>query len=1055
MASATTRILLVGHEPAAGTHLASAIGDGCEVEQVAAGSEALRRAHQWWPDVVVLAADLNDGTGLDVLAELKASTDEQVARTRVLMTATSATENERARAAVEGALDFVVTPVAPRELARRIRLCLDAGPEPEARRRAQLAALRSVASAETGVGGSDKDHADTADGLLAASVGSLTPRQQQIVAVIAETDTMADAAKRLQISPSALYARVKAISSRLGLPGPAALTAFARRYHALDASPEAIFGVSRDGRFRFINRKAAELFGLDGNEIVGQDIHSLVHHSRADGTPYPIEDCPLHQTLAAGRPRSVDKDVFWRRDGRRLFAAYTIAPSTDGEDLAIVTIRDLSSGVEAADEIRLSHASLSLAVEAAGIVTFRIDVATGLMAISENFEALVGLEPGSMGTGHDEFVALVHPDDRHKVDFDAVRNMAPGTLSEVDFRLQPPGGGRERRLFGRARVLPDLEGRPGMVVGVAADITDQWEAEEVHRLLIEATTDAFVGIDEAGLITEWNNAAAEMFGVPRSSAIGALMEDLIMPPRYRVAHGRAIERLMSAPVGATTSRTSVELWAMRANGVEFPVEISFTAVPVGGRMAFRAFMRDISERKAFEATLMEQALHDHLTGLPNRALLADRLERNVGRLRDHDGRLVVLFADIDRFKVVNDSLGHHAGDAVLREVANRLRQAARPNDTVARFGGDSFVIVYEADDEADALSMAQQMLQAVSRPMVVDNRELRPSVSIGMVITSDADSVAGDLLRDADAAAYRAKERGRDRIELFDENMRAGAVARLDLEGALRVALERGELRVHYQPVIELGTGRIDGFEALVRWQHPAKGLVPPAEFIPIAEETGLIVPLGEFVLRTACAQVAQWTRIAGRPLTLAVNLSGRQLMQPDFPDLVAQVVAETGIAPCDLWLEMTESVLMEGAAGDALTRIAGLGVQLAIDDFGTGYSSLVYLRRFPVSLLKLDRTFVSGVGSDLQDTAIVEAVIGLAKALGLRALAEGVELPEQRDVLESMGCDLAQGYLWSPALAPDDLEAKLLADSAGLHLTTPNSPDWLQQSPAPAETAP
>jgi EAL domain-containing protein (putative c-di-GMP-specific phosphodiesterase class I) len=222
--------------------------------------------------------------------------------------------------------------------------------------------------------------------------------------------------------------------------------------------------------------------------------------------------------------------------------------------------------------------------------------------------------------------------------------------------------------------------------------------------------------------------------------------------------------------------------------------------------------------------------------------------------------------------------------------------------------------------------------------------------------------------------------------------------------------------------VIDLGTGRIDGFEALVRWQHPTRGLVPPADFIPIAEETGLIVPLGEFVLRTACAQVAAWTELAGRPLTLAVNLSGRQLLQPDLADLVAEVVAETGIAPSALWLEMTESVLMEDTAGEALLRIAGLGVQLAVDDFGTGYSSLVYLRRFPVGLLKLDRTFVSGVGHEPQDTAIVQAVIGLAKALGLRALAEGVEKPEQREVLTAMGCDLAQGYLWSPPVPADEV---------------------------------
>jgi diguanylate cyclase (GGDEF)-like protein len=508
------------------------------------------------------------------------------------------------------------------------------------------------------------------------------------------------------------------------------------------------------------------------------------------------------------------------------------------------------------------------------------------------------------------------------------------------------------------------------------------------------------------------------------------MVELIIPSRYRQSHTEAIARVLANPPSATVSRGPTEMTGVRADGIELPVEISFTTVSLGGTLTFTAFIRDISRRKEMEATLARQAVTDQLTGLPNRTLLEDRVAQGIARM-GAERSLSVLFIDVDHLKVVNDSLSHLAGDQVLRQVAARLCANATPADTVARFGGDTFAFVSEVGSEHNATALATRLLRALEAPMVIEGRELRVTVSIGIALADRRDAAHLSLLGDADAAMYRAKERGRGRAELFDDAMRQRALARLDMEGELRHAIESGELRLQYQPVMDLACETVKGVEALVRWEHPTRGLVPPAEFIPLAEETGLIVPLGTWVLRTACAQLASWCCQPGDAaagLTMAVNLSGRQLAQPDLVDMVAGIVAETGIDPARLCLEITESVLMEESAGIALVRLHDLGVRLAVDDFGTGYSSLLYLRRFPVDTLKLDQYFVSGLGHNAQDTTIVRATIDLAHALGLVALAEGVEEPEQREVLRTMGCDLGQGFLWSRPVAAEQITRLLTA---------------------------
>jgi diguanylate cyclase (GGDEF)-like protein len=430
------------------------------------------------------------------------------------------------------------------------------------------------------------------------------------------------------------------------------------------------------------------------------------------------------------------------------------------------------------------------------------------------------------------------------------------------------------------------------------------------------------------------------------------------------------------------------------------------------------------------------AVHDALTGLPNRTLLLDRLGQTLTRHQRRPSSAAVLFLDVDRFKALNDSLGHAAGDLVLIEVAARLRAALRPADTVARLGGDEFVIVCEdPDHQLQVFALASRLADAVAVPFVLEDQEISLTLSIGIAFGSGAsDESADSLLRDADAAMYRAKAAGRNRAEVFDADMRSLAAARAESEDELRAAIDNGELVVRYQPVLSLATNEAVGIEALVRWEHPTRGSLAAGEFIPLAEETGLIVPLGSYVLREACRQAAAWRTKPSTPLlvSLSVNLSGRQLLAPGLVDEVRSALVDSGLAPGNLCLEITEYVLVDDARASraALEALKAIGVRIAVDDFGTGYASLAYLKEFPVDVLKIDRTFTAGIVRDRHDRVIVSAVVDLARAFGLTTIAEGVETEEQMLMLRSLNCEAAQGFWWSPPLLPDELAAWMVSAS-------------------------
>jgi diguanylate cyclase (GGDEF)-like protein/PAS domain S-box-containing protein len=439
------------------------------------------------------------------------------------------------------------------------------------------------------------------------------------------------------------------------------------------------------------------------------------------------------------------------------------------------------------------------------------------------------------------------------------------------------------------------------------------------------------------------------------------------------------------------------------------------------------------ERLRVEQQMRHDALHDSLTGLPNRSLLLDRLHQALARATREGGRIALLFVDLDNLKVLNDSLGHQAGDELLRAIGPRLHGQLRASDTVARFGGDEFAIVCENVDDIDqAIGIAERIVGAFEDPFIVDGEPRFGSVSVGVVVTEPGiPRGAAELLSDADAAMYRAKERGRGRFEVFDAGLRDRITARLQVEADLRRALEgEGRLWVAYQPYYRLPGRRLAGVEALVRWDHPTRGTVSPAEFIPVAEESGLVVPLGARVLRAACEQVARWQRETGHDsLRLTVNVSARQMAAPDFVETVQETLADTGLHPDSLGLEITERLLLEETPGTALTieLLQALGVRLLLDDFGTGYSSLRYLQRYPLDGLKVDRAFVSGLGEDGDgDGAIVEAIVGMARALGMGVIPEGVETEGQLARLCALGCDHAQGFLLSKPLPAADIESLL-----------------------------
>jgi diguanylate cyclase (GGDEF)-like protein/PAS domain S-box-containing protein len=536
---------------------------------------------------------------------------------------------------------------------------------------------------------------------------------------------------------------------------------------------------------------------------------------------------------------------------------------------------------------------------------------------------------------------------------------------------------------------------------------DLRQSEQRFRSLVTNSSDVFLIIAADGTISYQSPAVERVLGYGPGERLGRQIFEITHPDDTDFVQA-TIRDLITSPGGQHT----IELRAHHADG-------SWRTLEATGRNMLDdpsvhgivVNYRDVTERKRLEHQLTHQAFHDPLTGLANRALFIDRVN-HASQRRDDGRRVAVLFMDLDDFKTINDSLGHVAGDLVLRAVSERLRAALRPEDTVARLGGDEFAVLLEHADPEVARAVADRLLEALDAPFEIGGRQVRIGASIGAAFAADGGN-ADALLRNADVAMYTAKGRGKGRIELFEAAMHAAAVTRLELRADLEHALDRHQLRLRYQPVFDLPSGRLDSFEALLRWRHPSRGELQPGDFVPLAEETGLIVPIGRWVLDEACRQAQAWRETGHPDLSVSLNVAPRQLQEAELIRWVGDALARSGLPPEHLMLELTETGIMLDEGG-LLAQLRALGVRLALDDFGTGYSSLSYLARFPIDVLKIDRSFVARLGREDEDTALVRSVVQLAATMNLRTVAEGIERPEQLERVKELGCDFGQGYFFA-----------------------------------------
>ena len=666
---------------------------------------------------------------------------------------------------------------------------------------------------------------------------------------------------------------------------------------------------------------------------------------------------------------------------------------------------------------------------------FMTDVQGECRYVNNRWRVLTGLT-ADQATGVTWTQAL-HPDDRDPVLHTWRQAVDQGLEFAADHRFQTPSG-RVKWLNTRAAPLGDRAGRVAGYLGVSADIAALKETEETLRASEARFRSYFelplIGIALTGADKRWwevNDRLCELLGYRRTQLLGMTwaelthVDDLAMDVTQfervinRRAEGYSLEKRFIRQDGALLYANVSTRCVRRANGaVDYFVMV----------------IQDITERKQAEEHIERLAHHDALTGLPNRVLLSDRLQQTVARAaRDHTlaGTMLV---DLDRFKLINDGLGHAVGDRLLREVAERLQECIRQGDTISRQGGDEFaVLLPDLENDEGAVRIAQRMLELVAEPYRLDSHELSVTCSIGISLYPRDGRNADLLLKNADIALYRAKDMGRNTYQFYLSGATVMSRDRLTLEASLRYAVERQQLEVYYQPKWDFHAGAITGAEALIRWNHPQRGLLPPARFIAIAEDSGLVLPMGEWVLRDALRTISELHRNGFPGLRIAVNLSGRQFRQENLAEMIQGALAETGFNPAFLELELTESILMHNNEENMamLRALKTMGTRIAIDDFGTGYSSLSYLQQFPVDVLKIDRAFVIDLPTSVSSAAIVDAIVTLAHGLGLEVVAEGVETPEQLEFLRTHGCDEGQGYYFGRPLPLAEFRVLLEQDRA------------------------
>ena len=671
----------------------------------------------------------------------------------------------------------------------------------------------------------------------------------------------------------------------------------------------------------------------------------------------------------------------------------------------------------------------------------RLDDAWTMELVSAGCRAVTGREPHSLLLNATmAYEEIVFVDDRLWVREAILYALSDGCPFDLEYRILHADGGI-RWVWERGTGIPGGDGRMVAVEGLIQDITKRKSAEqalrEAERRYHGLFDNAIEGIFRTtvdGRYLDANPALAHIYGFESPHDLIGSLHD-ISRQLYVDSHRR--EEFMRI-IKARGSVTGFESQVYRRNGDVIWISENARAIysEDGTALGFEGTVEDITERREYQARIEHQANYDTLTGLANRSLLQDRLEQALLTSVAHGTCLAVAFIDLDRFKFINDSLGHQFGDQLLKEVAARLQTCVRERDTVARLGGDEFVLLIHGHAGAEAVTqIMERMLTAVAQPWVIEQGEFNVTCSIGVALHPDDGGDAQTLLKHADSAMYRAKESGRNNFQFFTRELNALMTERLEMETLLRRALERNQFALRYQPRIDLTTGTIVAAEALLRWRIPHRGTIVPRRFIGLAEETGLIVPIGKWVLESACAQNKAWQDAGLPPIVVSVNVSPRQFRQENLVKSVAEVLQTTGLDACYLELELTESMVMHDAPHlvAMLDELKSLGVQISVDDFGTGYSSLSYLKRFPVDRLKVDRSFVQDMASDADDATIVRAIIALGHNLGLKVVAEGVEVAEQARLLREHRCDEAQGFLFSRPVSSRDLQRMLIRRSTRL----------------------
>jgi diguanylate cyclase (GGDEF)-like protein/PAS domain S-box-containing protein len=696
------------------------------------------------------------------------------------------------------------------------------------------------------------------------------------------------------------------------------------------------------------------------------------------------------------------------------------------------------------DALRISEARFRAMSDASPLGLFVSDAQGSCVYTNAAYHKLSGLNfEQALGTN---WSMAIHPEDRERVLEEwrtAARDQTP-FQTEFRFlqsdnrvvwtRVNSAAMRDGSKSFGLVQTVEDISDRKSAEFILQSAEEALFEEKERAQVTLNSIGDAVLTTDLLGNVTYLNLVAETMTGWSCEEALGRPLADVfkIIDGTTRQVAANPAQRAIKED---KTVGLAMDCMLVRRDGFESAIEDS--AAPIhnrDGRVAGAVLVfHDVSESRAIALKMSHLAQHDFLTGLPNRMLLTERLSQAIGQARRHRKQVALLFLDLDNFKHINDSLGHAVGDQLLQSIADRLTAGVRATDTVCRQGGDEFVILLaEIEQPQDAAHVAETLLAALAVPHFIDGHDLHVTLSIGISVYPDDSIDLDTVMQNADTAMFHAKANGRNNYQFFRADMNTRAVRRLFVESSLRRALKQGEFLLHYQPQIDLTSGAMIGAEALIRWQDPDLGLIYPEQFVPIAEECGLIVPIGRWALREACRQVQAWRDAGLRAVPVAVNISALEFRHKDFLEGVALILEETGLAPRYLELELTESILMHDAESSAsvLEALKATGVQLAIDDFGTGYSSLSYLRRFPIDTLKIDQSFVNDIATDADNAAIVSAVIGMGNSLKQRVIAEGVETQEQLTFLQDWQCDVGQGFHFSHPLSAENFARLLLPEN-------------------------